>query len=430
MIERIGVVPRVLARPRNGTGFSVPGNQQFRGEKRLVTATICSTIPRVVPVATSDYPFITENGAILRHIEVLYETWGELNAARDNAVVILHALTGDSHVASHGPGDREGWWEALIGPGKAIDTNRFFVLCANILGSCYGTTGPRSINPDTGLRYNTSFPYITVRDLVEVQMRLIDLLGIQTVHAVIGGSLGGMQAIEWSVMYPERVRRSIPIAATARFSAQGIAFNEVQRRAIMLDPEWLGGDYPEGGGPKQGMALARMVGMITYQSDELMTQRFGRNPVARYTAWPEFLTRFDVEGYLHYQGDKLARRFDANTYLYLSRAMDSQDVGRGRGSYEEGLSRITASTLLIGVRTDVLFPAYLVREVADDLARAGGTVRYEEIDTPNGHDAFLNAFERQSILIREFLEEGTSFPLTYPTNQQSREGVIVQESDV
>ncbi len=363
------------------------------------------SIRQTASVASLDNPFVTEQGDVLPLVEIGYETWGQLNATRDNAVLIIHALTGDSHAASHGPDDQRGWWEPLIGPGKAIDTDRYFVICPNNLGSCYGSTGPCTIDPETGRRYRLQFPMLTVRDLVAVQARLTDHLGISKLHGVIGGSLGGMQVLEWAAMYPKKVQRAIPIAASGRFAPQGIAFNEVQRRVIMLDPAWNNGNYEEDAIPASGLAIARMVGVITYQSDELMAARFGRNPEARYTSWPAFLRRYDVEGYLHYQGDKLVRRFDPNCYLYLTRAMDSHDLGRDRGSYKDGLSLIEAPTLMIGIRSDILFPAYQVREVADVLQRVGRDGRYVELDSPNGHDAFLNDVEVMGQHITQFLAE-------------------------
>lgn len=358
-----------------------------------------------VRVADHSQPFITEHRDCLQQVDLTYETWGTLNAARDNAVLVIHALTGDSHAASHDPSDQPGWWEPLIGPGRALDTERYYVICANNLGSCYGSTGPGSVNPKTGKQYRLSFPLLTVRDLVSVQARLIERLGVASLQAVIGGSLGGMQVLEWAAMYPEFVRKAIPVATSGRFSAQGIAFNEIQRRVIMLDPAWNEGNYSEDAAPATGLAIARMVGVITYQSDELMASRFGRNPEARYTDWPAFLQRYDIEGYLNYQGDKLARRFDPNSYLYLTRAMDSHDLGRGCASYEEGIRRIEAPTLMVGIRSDILFPTYLVREVAEIQQSLGRDGRYVEIDSPNGHDAFLNDVAPLARYVAEFLND-------------------------
>src|SRR6185312_10688365 len=356
-------------------------------------------------VADHLHPFITEHGDILRQVDLTYETWGTLNPSGDNAILIIHALTGDSHAASHGPDDQPGWWEPLIGPGRAIDTDRYYAICPNNLGSCYGSTGPTSINPDTGEPFRLTFPMLTVRDLVAIQARLIEQLGVLSLQAVIGGSLGGMQVLEWAAMYPERLRKAIPVATSGRFSAQGIAFNEIQRRVIMLDPAWNDGNYREDAAPSTGLAIARMVGVITYQSDELMAARFGRNPEARYTNWPAFLQRYDVEGYLNYQGDKLAKRFDPNSYLYLTRAMDSHDLGRDRGSYEDGIGCITAPTLMVAIRADILFPNYLVREVTEIQQRLGRDARYAEIDSPNGPAAFLNDVAKLAYHVGEFLSQ-------------------------
>jgi homoserine O-acetyltransferase len=353
-------------------------------------------------VATPKRPFVTELGHTLSDITVAYETWGQLNAQRDNVVLVFHALTGDSHAASHPelPGDSFGWWEPVIGPGKPIDTDRYHVICANVLGSCYGTTGPRSVGPD-GQRYNLRFPALTMRDLVNCQLRLLDELEIYQIACAIGGSLGGMQVVELATSVPPRVDRAVVIAASARFHSQGIAFNEIQRRSIMLDPCWLGGNYDDDNPPADGIAVARMLGMLTFQSDEYMSARFDRQPASRLSHWPDFQSRFDVEGYLHHQGDKLAGRFDANTYLYLSRAMDTHDIGRERGGLHSAASRITADTTVIGVSSDVLFPARYVRETACAINDAGGNARYWELDSPEGHDAFLKEFERLDPVLRE-----------------------------
>lgn len=353
-------------------------------------------------------PFRLDHGGELPGVTLAYETWGRLNERRDNAVLVLHALTGDAHAAGlRTPDERKpGWWDGAVGPGKAIDTNRWFVICSNVLGGCGGSTGPRSLDPRTGRRYNLRFPLVTVRDMVRAQQRLIEHLGIARLRAVVGGSIGGMQALEWAVTFPEMVELAISLAATARFHAQGIAYNEVQRRAIMLDPRWREGEYEDDEGPADGLALARMLGMITYQSDPLLTARFDRRPATRPSRWPEFGSRFDVEGYLQYQGDALVRRFDANTYLYLSRAMDLHDVAVGHASYAAALERIAARVLLVGVTTDILFPDSHVQALAADLARAGKSVDYCQLDSIHGHDAFLVEFEKMEAILRRYLETG------------------------
>jgi len=368
-----------------------------------------SAAQRSLAIATADEPFVTEGGVAIEHVELAYETWGRLNSKRDNAILVFHALTGDAHAASHEEieDDRLGWWEPLIGPGRPIDTDRYFVICANALGSCYGSTGPCTLAPD-GRRWNARFPALTVRDLVNANLRLLDRLGIDTLACAIGGSLGGMEAVELAVLAPERVKRTVVVAASGRFHAQGIAYNELQRRAIMLDPRWNGGDYDDATGPWDGVALARMVGMLTFQADESMTLRFGRNADARYHEWPEFHGRFDIEGYLHYQGDKLASRFDANSYLYLLRVMDSHDIGRDRGGVVEAARRITSPVTLIGIRTDILFPATHVQSTAEAITAAGREARYWELNSPHGHDAFLKEFDRLDTVLREGIGTDTA----------------------
>ncbi|MFW6075750.1 MAG: homoserine O-acetyltransferase MetX [Chloroflexota bacterium] len=358
---------------------------------------------RMRSVACTNSPFITERGERLDELTLAYETWGALNPRRDNAVLVFHALTGDSHAASHPEidGDHPGWWEPVIGPGAPIDTDRHFVICANAPGSCYGSSGPASIAPD-GQPYRLRFPALTVRDLVRAQLRLVESLGITRIQAAIGGSVGGMEALECALLAPEYVEQAIVVAASNRFHAQGIALNEIQRRTIMLDPSWRNGDYDPSRPPQQGLALARMLGMVSYQCDVLMEDRFGRNP-ARYTQWPEFQTRFDVEGYLHYQGDKLASRFDANSYLYLSRAMDSHDIGEGRGGLHEAAAALRASSLFVGISSDILFPPSYVRDSARLIQLAGGAADYVEMNSNSGHDSFLKDFDELATCIRPAL---------------------------
>lgn len=357
-------------------------------------------------VATPADPLTLESGARLDSVTLCYEAWGTLSATGENAILICHALTGDSHAAGrYTDADRKpGWWDAAIGPGKAIDTDRFFVLCTNVLGGCQGSTGPASINPATGEPWGSDFPVVTVRDMVTAQARLLDQLGITRLHAVVGGSLGGMQALEWAATFPERVARVISIGGAGRFHPQGIAFNEVQRQAILHDPGYQGGHYYGSKGPVQGLATARMLGMITYRSDPSMWTQFGREQVggAPPVARPDQLA-FQVESYLHYQGQALVDRFDANAYLYLTRAMDLMDLGRGRESYEGAHARITAQLLSIGIASDLLFPPYLQRETVELVRAAGGEAAYVEMTSIWGHDAFLVDWDEIAGVVGEFL---------------------------
>ena len=341
-----------------------------------------------------------ELGGHLDQVTLAYRTWGQLNAARDNAVLVLHALTGDSLAA--GPG---GWWAPLIGDGVAIDTTTSFVICVNVLGGCQGSTGPASTDPLTRRPYAMRFPLITIGDMVAAQRRLIEHLGVRQLVA-IGGSIGGFQALEWATRHPDLVAAAIPLAATGALGPMGIALHgEVARRSIMVDPEWHGGDYAAHGTfPVQGLANARMVAMTTYQSAESMSARFGRNPATRPGRYPAFGPTFDIEGYLHHHGDKLVRRFDANSYLYLTRAMDLYDLGRDGGE-AHWLDRIAAPVLLVGIRTDWLFPPGEVRALADRIAARGKPVRYVEIDSPDGHDAFLKEWDQLTALLTDFLRQ-------------------------
>ncbi len=353
-------------------------------------------------------PFALDSGESLPAVTVAYETWGALSPARDNAILVLHALTGSAHAAVHPDDDGtapEAWWDDLIGPGRAIDTNRFFVVCPAVIGGCYGSTGPLSVNPDTGTTYRTDLPVVTVRDMVRAQAYLLDHLGIGQLHAVLGGSLGGMQALEWGVSFPERVRAVVAIGATGRFHAQGIAYNEIGRRAIMADPKWRGGDYDPADPPRDGFAIARMVGMVTYLCDEGMTTRFGRNRATRPSRHAAFGGKFDVEGYLHYQGDSLVRRFDANAYLYLTRAMDLCDISGGYASYTAALRRLSMPLLLVGISSDILFPVAHVRALAEELRALGAPTRYWELISPDGHDAFLKEFDQMTPVVRDFLRD-------------------------
>ncbi len=355
----------------------------------------------------ADRPFVLEGGGALRDVVIAYETWGELAPDAGNAVLVCHALTGDSHaaggVAAGHPSP--GWWTELIGPGRAIDTDRFFVVCANVLGGCQGTTGPASPHPDDGRPYGSRFPVVSVRDMVRTQAAVADDLGIGRWLSVVGGSMGGMQVLEWGVMFPERVRSLVAVSANAAASAQQIAWWSTGRRIIRLDPRWRGGDYYDaapGDGPSEGLAMARMVSQITFRSDDVFTDRFGREvvePLDGFSLWQ----RFQVERYLEYHGDKLARRFDANTYLLLTKAMDLHDLGRGRGGMAGALARITAPTLVMGIDSDTLYPTYQQRQVHDLLGAGGTPSTYVEVESPHGHDGFLIESEQVGTAIADLL---------------------------
>ena len=331
-----------------------------------------------------------------------------MNAARDNAVLVTHALTGDAHAAG-GPSAeyrRGGWWDPMIGPGRAIDTDRYFVVCINVLGGCCGSTGPASTDPATGEPYGMRFPVVTIRDMVRAQKRLLDDLGVDRLSLVIGGSIGGQQALEWAVEYPEAVERAAPIAATGGLGPQGLAMSELGRRAIMADPDWQGGDYyGTGREPEEGLSIARMAGMVTYQSAPGQWGRFGRAAATRPALCPEFGGRFEVESYMQYQGKDLVGRFDANSYLYLTRAMDLYDVAAGYGSPEEAYGRISAKTLFVGVRSDWLFYPSEVRQAAENARKAGADARYAEIDTDSGHDAFLKDWDELQAAVEPLIKD-------------------------
>jgi len=359
-------------------------------------------------------PFVLENRQTLSHVEVAYETFGRLSDARDNVILVEHGITGSSHAAGkYAPTNRSvGYWDGLIGPGKVFDTDRFFVVAMNSLGGCRGTTGPSSPDPATGRPYGVTFPIVTIRDMVRVQERVLrELFGVTHLALVAGGSMGGMQALEWAVLYPDRVRAVVPIATSARVSARAIAFNEIARRAIMLDPAWRKGDYydaPEGG-PRDGLSLARMVGTVTYLSDTVMEQMFGRKPAAEESALEHDLhARFDVERYLHDEGEALVRRFDANSYLYLSKAVDLHDISRGFPSLADAMARITARALFIAISSDDLLPPHQTDEMVSLLRAAGRSedeVRHFLVDSPYGHDAFLVEYRKFLPTLREFVHD-------------------------
>lgn len=358
---------------------------------------------------SSGRPFALEGGALLDEAVVAYETFGTLDANASNAVLICHALTGDSHVAGGMPRGHEspGWWNGLVRSGGGIDTDEWFVVCVNVLGGCQGSTGPASEHPLDGRPYGPRFPVVSVRDMVRSQAAVADALGIQRWHAVIGGSMGGMQALEWGIMYPDRIGSLIVLATCEAASAQQIGWWSTGRRIIRMDPGWRDGDYYDaapGEGPHEGLSLARMVSQITFRSDDVFTDRFGRELVESLDGF-QLWQRFQVERYLEYHGDKLVRRFDANSYLVLTKAMDLHDIGRGRGGVDDAIRRIEAPLLAIGVSSDILYPAYQSRQIADRAAAAGVAAQYLELDSPHGHDAFLIEHEAVGEMIAPFLQE-------------------------
>ncbi len=343
-------------------------------------------------------PLDLELGGRLGSVTMAFRTWGRLNDAGDNAIIVLHALTGDSRAGGEG-----GWWEPLLGPGRALDTGRAFVVCANVLGGCQGTTGPASIDPLTGRPYAMRFPLITIGDMVNAERRLVERLGITRLIAV-GGSIGGFQALEWATRHPDLVKASAPIAASGALGPQHIALNEAGRRAIMADANWRGGEYAsEGAFPAEGLSIARMIAMVTFQSRASMNARFGRKLATRPSLYPSFGGTFDVEGYLHYHGAAIVRRFDANSHLYLTRAMDLYDVARNGGE-DHWLRQIDAPMLLIGITTDWLFPPDEVEALARRVRAQGNAVRHVEIDSPEGHDAFLKEWDLLTAALSPFVD--------------------------
>lgn len=358
--------------------------------------------------ATFDTPLIFRSGAVLPRYELLYETYGTLNADKSNAILICHALSGNHHVAGYYENDSKnvGWWDNMVGPGKPVDTNKFFVIGLNNLGGCHGSTGPSSDNPETGKPYGASFPMITVEDWVESQARLADLLGICQFAAVIGGSLGGMQALQWSLAYPERVRHVLAIACAPRLTAQNIAFNDVARNAILTDPDFHGGDYYQHGVvPRRGLRLARMLGHITYLSDDVMADKFGRELRAEQFNYG-YEVEFQIESYLRYQGDKFAERFDANTYLLMTKALDYFDPAK---AFDDDLNAtvqgIKAKTLVMSFTSDWRFSPLRSLEIVDALLSAGKQVSYAEIEAHQGHDAFLMPIPRYMEIFGTYMQQ-------------------------
>ena len=354
-------------------------------------------------LAETDGSLHLESGQTLENVTIAYETYGTLNAERSNAILVAHAFSGDAHAAGLHEGDlKTGWWDSMIGPGKAFDTDRYFVICSNILGGCAGTTGPSSIQARTGRPYGRSFPVITIADMVRVQRRLIDHLKIERLLSVAGGSMGGMQVLQWVAAYPERVQSAIPIATTLRHSPQQIALDEVGRQAIMADPAWNRGNYYEAGQPERGLALARMIGHITYMSDQSMEEKFSRDLKTDHYSF-SFRPDFEVEGYLRYRGDNFVKRFDANSYLYITKAMDYFDLS-GDKLIPSGRA-IDTRFLVMAFKSDWLYPAYQSKEIIRFLRGRRVDATYCEIDSSYGHDAFLLESEEETHLISHFLDK-------------------------
>ncbi len=347
-----------------------------------------------------------ENGQELGPITIAYEAYGELNENRDNVILVEHALTANAHAAGrHSLDDKyPGWWDVMIGPGKAFDTSKYFVICANILGSCYGTTGPSSTNPETGKPYGLSFPLVTIRDMVSTQRELIDHLEINRIRAITGGSMGGMQAIEWALLYPQMVDSIILIATAARSTPQSIAMHKVGLRAIMDDPNWDGGNYYGKEPPNKGLAIARMLGHITYLSDRLLWEKFGRSHNDPSTMKVRLDSKFEIENYLLYQGSKFVQRFDANSYIYLMRSIDLYDAAEGYNSLEESLKRAGSLKVFVASFTsDWLYPSYQSKELVEAFRANDVFVVNHDIDAPYGHDSFLIEHEKLTPLIKDFL---------------------------
>lgn len=350
-----------------------------------------------------DLPIELDCGKTLENVTVAYETYGELNKNKDNAILVLHALTGDAHAAGYHKGDKKaGWWDKMIGSGKAFDTDKYCVICSNILGGCKGTTGPSSINPITQKEYGLDFPVITIEDTVKVQKALVDKLGIKKL-IVAGGSMGGMQALEWSLTYPEMVTHSIVIASTSRLSAQGIAFNAVGRNAILSDPNFNNGNYYGKETPERGLAIARMIGHITYLSEDAMHNKFARKLQNKDKPDFDFNVEFQVESYLEHQGQVFVDRFDANSYLYITKACDYFDIEKKYGSLENAFKHTNSRFLVICFSSDWLFPPAHSKEIVSALMKIGKEVSFLQIESPAGHDAFLLEFETQTKVIKSFL---------------------------
>jgi len=361
---------------------------------------------QITRVVENDKPLLLQSGKRLAPVDIAYETYGNLNAAGDNVILICHALSGNAHVAGYNsPDDKKpGWWDVMVGPGKGIDTNKYFVICSNFLGGCSGTTGPSSVNPANGKPYGLDFPIITISDMVKVQKLLLDKLGIKKLLAVIGGSMGGMQALQWAVEYPDFIRAVIPIATTTRLGPQAIAFDAVGRNAILADINFASGQYYDTQGPTEGLSIARMIGHITYLSEEGMRTKFGRELRTSQDYRYDFSSEFSIETYLDHQGQSFVERFDANSYLYITKAMDYFDIEREYCSLKEAFARSAARFLVVSFSSDWLFTPLQSQEIVNALAAGRKDVSYCNIESPYGHDAFLLEPETLGSLISGFLD--------------------------
>ncbi len=362
---------------------------------------------KYITLAEPPHELLMESGRTLGPVTLAYETYGTLNCDKSNAILVCHALSGDAHAAGFHPGDKDpGWWDTMIGPGKAFDTDQYFVICANVIGGCKGSTGPSSLDPKTGKPYALDFPVITIGDMVNAQRCLIDLLGIERLLCVAGGSMGGMQALQWASSYPERVRSAIPIATALKHSPQQIAFDEVIRQSIMADPAWRKGNYYEHGQPKKGLAVARMIGHITFMSDQSMEEKFSRKLKQEGYSFT-FTDDFEVEGYLRYRGDNFVKRFDANSYLYITKAMDYFDLSNGLfmpDIKEIGTGKgVDTKFLVISFTSDWLYPSYQSQEIVRLLKKRRIAATYCDLQSSYGHDAFLVDIEEQTRLVKNFI---------------------------
>ena len=371
-----------------------------------LSATASASLPGHRLVIPAEAPLALDCGASLGPLTVAYQTYGTLNAAKSNAILVCHALTGDQFVAENHPvTGKPGWWEQVVAPGGVLDTDRYFVICVNVIGGCMGTTGPRETNPATGKPWGLTFPVITVPDMVRTQARVLDTLGIEQLFSILGGSLGGMQVLQWMAVHPERVFSAVPIATSARHSAQNIAFHEVGRQAIMADPDWHGGDYDAHGvRPERGLAVARMAAHITYLSEPALHRKFGRALQDRERLSFGFGADFQVESYLRHQGSSFVDRFDANSYLYITRAMDYFDMARDFGSLPEAFRGTRTRVCVVSFTSDWLFPTAESRTLVHALNAVAANVSFVEIPSDKGHDAFLLDEPEFHSVLRGFLD--------------------------